>query len=145
MFGFRVTLFWTQTNPPSALHPPSSPAMLLSLALLPLTLAAMLPKATSSFHLPLKVLESHQHSDDLSQRQAWLINQAKSMRAKYEPYLNKRGRELLKRDRMEKREEQMKREHTTMEWVLNDSTLLTCWNSTLAWLILVLTAYIVLL
>nr|KIR86303.1 endopeptidase [Cryptococcus tetragattii IND107] len=89
--------------------------MLLSLALLPLTLAAMLPKATSSFHLPLKVLESHQHSDDLSQRQAWLINQAKSMRAKYEPYLNKRGRELLKRDRMEKREEQMKREHTTMD------------------------------
>lgn len=37
------------------------------------------------------------------------------MRAKYEPYLNKRGRELLKRDRMEEREGQMKREHATME------------------------------
>ncbi|KIR40318.1 endopeptidase [Cryptococcus deuterogattii 99/473] len=89
--------------------------MLLSLTLLPLTLPAMLPKATSSFHLPLKVLESRQHSDDLSQRQAWLISQAKSMRAKYEPYLNERGRELLKRDRMEKKEGQMKREQTTMD------------------------------
>lgn len=88
--------------------------MLISLALLPLTLAATLPKVPSSLHLPLKVRESRQHSDDLSQRQAWLISQAKSMRAKYEPYLNEKGKELLKRDRMEK-EGQMKRAQQSIE------------------------------
>ncbi|OXB36258.1 endopeptidase [Cryptococcus neoformans] len=91
--------------------------MLISLALLPLTLAATLPKVPSSLHLPLKVLESRQHSDDLSQRQAWLISQAKSMRAKYEPYLNERGKELLKRDRMEKEEGQTKRAQQSIDLI----------------------------
>lgn len=36
------------------------------------------------------------------------------MRAKYEPYLNEEGKELLKRDRMEK-EGQMKRAQQSIE------------------------------
>lgn len=37
------------------------------------------------------------------------------MRAKYEPYLNEEGKELLKRDRVAKEEGQMKRAQQSIE------------------------------
>ncbi|OXH30255.1 endopeptidase [Cryptococcus neoformans] len=66
----------------------------LAVALPLLTLALAAP----SNSVPLKPLNSRQYSEDLAERQSWLLDQAKGLRSKYAPHLGERGQELRRRD-----------------------------------------------
>lgn len=66
----------------------------LAVALPLLTLALAAP----SNSVPLTPLNSRQYSEDLAERQSWLLDQAKGLRSKYAPHLGERGQELRRRD-----------------------------------------------
>lgn len=68
----------------------------LAAALPLLTLALAAPSNRPS--VPLTPLNSRQYSDDLVERQSWLLDQAKGLRSKYAPHLGERGQELRRRD-----------------------------------------------
>ncbi|ADV23137.1 endopeptidase [Cryptococcus gattii E566] len=65
----------------------------LALPLLTLSLAT-----SNQPRVPLTPLNSRQYSDDLAERQSWLLDQAKGLRSKYAPHLGERGQELRRRD-----------------------------------------------
>ncbi|ODN76856.1 hypothetical protein L202_05448 [Cryptococcus amylolentus CBS 6039] len=73
----------------------------LALALLPALPLALAASAPDPLRVPLTSFHSRQYSEDLSERQSWLLGQAKSLRTKYAPHLDERGQELLRRDRLE--------------------------------------------
>lgn len=67
--------------------------LVLALPLLTLSLAT-----SNQPRVPLTPLNSRQYSDDLAERQSWLLDQAKGLRSKYAPHLGERGQELRRRD-----------------------------------------------
>jgi hypothetical protein len=50
--------------------------------------------------------QARQNHPDLEVRQQWLKNAARGLRKKYETHLGERGQELLRRDRIMKRDEE---------------------------------------
>jgi hypothetical protein len=88
-------------------------------ALLPFLLPLLTPTAAApatspdsqleprlnTLRIPLIANHKRQHHPDLDVRQAWLKSEGRNMRRKYERHLNDEGKELVRKDLQDQRDE----------------------------------------